>query len=533
MHPRFDALIAALRQEEQWQKRELEQALSRPWAERIALGVSWPSVRSEEAGLVRARAPLHDGIRAGDPILAGDLPGWVEEVDGPVAELSLPRDAVLPSGDFEVSLRFDPTPWKRGHIALRRADETQSRLREELLGEPPDERPRLSLLHGPPGTGKTWTSARRLQAWVEEGDRPWALADSNAAADNLALATAGLGLRVLRLGRPARIGAAAKALSLERQVDEDPSVQAVTRVLSRARGPERSKVFRELQNLKRSVRRHRLDDAQVLVSTLSTLVRAAPDLPVARHALIDEATQAMEPLLWAPVPYVQELLLVGDPHQLGPVIKQPSNPLEADAFTRLVARRGAPMLEVQYRMDRRIQALVQHTYGPAYRPSPEVSDHGSAPIWVDTAGAGMDEQRDPVTLSLHNPGEVRVVSLAVQQLREQGLHDIGIIAPYSAQVQRIRQRHPELEVATVNSFQGREKQAIVCSFVRSNEQGELGFVSDPRRLTVALTRARQALVLIGDSATLCSAPDFARLHEAVGPNLRSVWDDPWAQAMES
>ena len=529
MHPHLEQLERSLRAEEAWQKRELEQALARPRAERLALGVSWPPVRAEVSHevLVRARAPLHDGIRPGDPVTIEGIPAWVDEVEGPVAVLSV--DGEVPEGALEVSRRFDPTSFTRGHQSLRRTDETDSPLKQAMLGEEGHE-DALELLHGPPGTGKTWTSARRIQAWVNEGDRPWALADSNAAADNLAMACAEVGLEVLRLGRAARIRPAARHLSLDARVDADPSVQVVVKALRRARGPDRGRLTGELRAMRRAVRRNFIGHSDVLVSTLATLVKMAPTLPRPHNVLVDEATQALEPLLLAPVPFAERMLLVGDPHQLGPVVKQPGNPLQHDAFTRLVQARGAPMLEVQYRMDRRIQALVEPVYGPTYRPAPEVADHGHAPLFIDTAGAGFDEARDPVTLSLYNPGEVRVVDHAIAWLRARGLHRIGIIAPYSAQVHRLRARHPKTEVATVNAFQGREIDAIVCSFVRSNDRGELGFVSDRRRLTVALTRARKGLVLIGDSATLCGAPAFAELLDRI--DVSSVWEEPWSTAME-
>jgi len=528
VNPHLQRLTDALRQEEAWQKRELEAALARPRNERLALGVAWPLVKAEPGPelILRARAPLHDGIRAGDPIDIQGVSAWVEEVEGPVAVVNTQAD--LPPGELEVTKRFDPTPFTRGHQALRRVDECDGPLREAWLDDEANEA--IELLHGPPGTGKTWTSSHRIADAVREGDRPWALADSNAAADNLALACVDRGLTVLRVGRAARMHPLVRPFSLEDQINSEPSVAVVLKALRKARGPDRGRLHGELRGLRRVVRRNLVGGSDVLVSTLATLVRHAPQLPPPELALVDEATQALEPLLMAPLPFAQRLLLVGDPHQLGPVVKQPGNPLQHDAFTRLVQRQGAPMLEVQYRMDRRIQALVQPVYGPDYRPHPSVADHGQAPLFIDTAGAGFDEQRDPVTMSLHNPGERRLVSLVVDALRAKGLEDIGIIAPYSAQVHRLRERFPDLEVATVNAFQGRERQAIVCTWVRSNDVGELGFVADRRRLTVAVTRAREALVLIGDSATLAGHPVFAQLLDDC--EAASAWEEPWSGAME-
>ena len=131
------------------------------------------------------------------------------------------------------------------------------------------------------------------------------------------------------------------------------------------------------------------------------------------------------------------------------------------------------------------------------------------------------------------------MALAVAQLRGAGVagEDIGVITPYSAQVARLRAR-PALEgveVATVNAFQGREKEAILCSWVRANPLGELGFVSDRRRLTVALSRARRLLWQVGDSATLASSPDLAAVIEAVEAQggYESAWAPPWCDALEA
>ena len=130
----------------------------------------------------------------------------------------------------------------------------------------------------------------------------------------------------------------------------------------------------------------------------------------------------------------------------------------------------------------------------------------------------------------------RVIAAAVEALLAAGVaaEDIGVIAPYTAQVHRLRAAIPGVEVATVNAFQGREKEAILCSFVRSNPDGELGFVADVRRMVVALTRARQFLLCVGDSATLGRHPAFERVLErfALEDALHSVFEEPWSVAVE-
>ena len=255
------------------------------------------------------------------------------------------------------------------------------------------------------------------------------------------------------------------------------------------------------------------------------------------------------------MPYVERLFLLGDPHQLGPVVRAPSSPLERSMLARLVEPGATalpmPMLATQHRMHRDIQALVEPVYGDTYEPHPAVAEHRladlpgvaetplttRATLWIDTAGAEADEELDPATRSTFNGLEVEVVAAVVQQLREAGVPSglIGVITPYNAQVRELKEALPSgVEAATVNAFQGQEREVIVCSWVRSNPDGDLGFVADRRRLTVALTRARRLLVCVGDSATLGGDAAFSEvldlLHEQDA--VQSVWEPPWSEVLE-
>ncbi len=593
MNPHLAALHDALRSEERHAAAEHRRLLALPFADRVGAGVSWPLVRflghTGRWGVevrVREGGDLHDGIGPGDLVWLGPKDGSPErglearvvDVEGALAELDVqgrPDWEGMPplAGTYEVRLLFDPTTFVRFRQALERADEAPSPLREFLLDPGPVELPApidlpgaddaqrlaaavalradpVGVVHGPPGTGKTWLLARVLERLVAEGDHPWALADSNAAVDHLALAAAGRGLRVLRLGRWERMSASARSLSLREAVARGPfgkALEALDRDL--ARSPTGA-MYGERRRLRRQAREHAIDGAEVLAVTFGTLARLGPELPGAGTAVVDEATQAIEPAVWTAVPHVRRLVLVGDPHQLGPVVTEPGNPLEESLLLRLLEAGVSPApLHRQYRMHAAIQRGVEDVYDAAYRPAPGVGErdlHGLAGVvsplaspmlWIDTAGAGFDEARDPVTRSIFNTGEAALVGLVVGRLRA-GVDpgDIGVIAPYSAQVARLRAL-PALagvEVATVNAFQGRETEVIVATFVRANPDGDLGFVADPRRLTVALTRARRAWVGIGDSATLGAHPRFAALFDrlAASGELASVWEPPWSESLD-
>ena len=598
LHPHLALLRKAIDSEERWQRQEYERSRKLPLEERVAVGLSLGPLRVMElrqgargrtiVRLMSQRGPLHDGIGAGDPIVLGipttpDLgaAGTLLFAEGNVAE-------VIVEGDFEdmrpqvVSKRFDPTTFTRQRQALARANEHPSPLRDVLLGLKEPSPPRqngvpmvtgalnpvqiaaakealsseeLALIHGPPGTGKTQVITAMLRGLVSLGDKPWALADSNAAVDHLALRAAREGLQVVRVGHPLRISDACYPLTLDAQIESGPAGallkdldKQLLRLKDNAR--ERRVLFAERDAAYANARDAVFAGAQVIAVTLGTLARVAPELPKALTAIVDEATQAVEPGIWTVVPYVERLILVGDPHQLGPVVNEPGNPLETSMLSRLLRehRVPMPMLTTQYRMHAAIQELVQPVYGGQLVADASVSGHrlsdlpgvkptdltSRATLWVDTAGAGFAEARDEVTRSLYNDGEVRLVAIAVRELLAAGVPSasIAVIAPYSAQVERLRKVVAGVEVNTVNAYQGREKEAVIVSFVRSNDEGILGFVSDRRRLVVALSRARRLLVAIGDSITLGRDPNFTRAMDnfQTSEAWATAWEEPWSEA---
>ncbi|QEG41931.1 AAA domain-containing protein [Roseimaritima ulvae] len=430
----------------------------------------------------------------------------------------------------------------------------------------------VAILHGPPGTGKTTTLAEVIFQAVQQGDRVLACAPSNTAVDNLLERLVAMLPNVLRVGHPARVFEALRGHTLDELVDNDPStdvirdmrreVQDLVRAASRGtRGRDahhrRRELFAEagqlrgqIRSLERSIIRGVLDRADVICTTTTI----DDDLLGDREfdlVVIDEACQCTLPSIWQAVLRAQRLVFAGDHCQLPPTVlsdEAAAAGMRDSLMQRLIQREGDSVfrrLTVQYRMHEAIMNFSSDTfYEGSLIADVSVRSHRlhdlpnvietpltTQPIeFIDTAGAEYEEQLEPDGESKLNPKEATLVVRLVRELMEAGVQpaQIGIIAPYAAQVRLLRGRLDiaGLEVDTVDGFQGREKEVVLLTMVRSNDSGEIGFLSDTRRTNVALTRAKRKLIMIGDSATLAHHPFYASLLEYFESQdaYRSVWE---------
>ncbi|MFN7134980.1 MAG: AAA domain-containing protein, partial [Myxococcales bacterium] len=306
------------------------------------------------------------------------------------------------------------------------------------------------------------------------------------------------------------------------------------------------------RRLMRGRREQIVADAQVVCATCTgSEVELLGDV-LFDLAVVDEATQATEPSALLPVLHARKAVLAGDHHQLPPTVlsQQASREgLSRSLFERMLEVHGpgiGRMLREQHRMHETIMRFPsERLYGGELRAHPRVAAHTLAELpgvaadrvpgplsFLDTAGKGFDEEIAPGTESTRNPGEARLVAREVRRLLGAGLRpeQLAIIAPYDAQVQALRALLPDagLEIDTVDGFQGREREAVVVSLTRSNSEGQVGFLSDIRRMNVAITRARRHLLVVGDSATVSAHPFYAAFIEyvTVAGGYRSAWDEP-------
>jgi predicted DNA helicase len=267
---------------------------------------------------------------------------------------------------------------------------------------------------------------------------------------------------------------------------------------------------------------------------------------------MDEASQSVEPSAWIPLQYAARLVLAGDHCQLPPTVislEAARGGFNISLMERLLANPKTDIsrrLNIQYRMHQDIMNFSSDVFYEcglqadesvryallADLPQVTFSPLTGFPVhFIDTAGASFDEEQEEEGDSRFNPQEADLVVKKVNELLSYGLSagQIAVISPYSAQVKYLREKIklPELEIDSVDGFQGREKEAVIVSLVRSNREGEVGFLADTRRMNVALTRAKRKLIVIGDSATITSHAFYQRMveyFESIGA-YHSVWEE--------
>jgi ATP-dependent RNA/DNA helicase IGHMBP2 len=424
----------------------------------------------------------------------------------------------------------------------------------------------VALIHGPPGTGKTTTLVQSIKQCLQTESQVLVAAPSNAAVDWLVDKLSELGVHALRIGHPARVTEQSLSKTLDARIAAHPhfpELKAMRKRMEEARNlafkfkrnygwhekNERRQLIEESKALKADadvlefyIVNDLLQQAQAICCTLVGTSHPVLKGRKFNTAFIDEAGQALEPACWIPILKCQRVIFAGDHCQLPPTIKSneaAKQGLSVTLFEQLMRNKPAvaTMLTVQYRMNEAIMAFSSlQFYNNGLIAHDSVKNGllrvNQEPVeFIDTAGAGYNEKQNPETLSRFNDEEAALVIRQVEKLVEEISLDhwleekitLGIITPYSAQVELLtklaeaspllEQLHKLLSINTVDAFQGQERDAIVISFVRSNDKQEVGFLSDTRRTNVAMTRARKKLILVGDSATLGSHPFYMNLIE--------------------
>lgn len=422
----------------------------------------------------------------------------------------------------------------------------------------------IAIIHGPPGTGKTTTLVEAIIHTLKEESQVLVCAPSNTAIDLLTEKLARRGIRVLRIGNPARVNEEQLEHTLDVQTSTHKEYKRI-KELRKSANELRNMASRYKRNFGRSEREQRkmiqrearkmaeeadaienyivgdlLDKAQVITATLVGSSNYIVRDKIYSTVFIDEAAQALEPACWIPILRAERVIFTGDHWQLPPTVKSfdaAKLGLQQTLFEKSILRQQADvMLEVQYRMNARIMEFSNRQfYKGKLQAAASVADQ-TLPVpekdiafpveFVDTAGTGFAEKTNPKSLSTYNEEEA---VLLIQHLKRvcEALNNCsadlktmvaGIISPYKAQTEILKDLIEKedflkstplkLSVNTVDGFQGQERDIIYISLVRSNEKGDIGFLGDIRRMNVALTRAKKKLVVFGDSATLSNHPFY-------------------------
>ena len=432
----------------------------------------------------------------------------------------------------------------------------------------------VAIIHGPPGTGKTTTVVELIRQIVLLGGRVLVLAPSNVAVDNLLEKLLARGEKALRLGHPARVLPELRQHTLDLLVENHPEMKVVQRLMreSRSLREQASRYTRARpepgarKSLRDEAKRAQADARKIEDRIVERLLTAAPivcatltgldrDLIWKQHfdwCIVDEASQSTEAASWAPLQYADRLVLAGDHFQLPPTVissEAVAKGFDISLMERLMQLYGSRIsrrLSIQYRMHHEIMDFSsKEFYEMSLNAHPSVEFHllsdllkiqsndlvNTAIHFIDTAGASYDEASDPNGDSRFNLSEAQLANQKVIELLACGLAeaDIAVISPYSAQVRLLREciLQTDVEIDSVDGFQGREKEVVIVSLVRSNLENEIGFLKDVRRMNVAMTRARRKLIVIGDSATITVHPFYQRMvtyFESIQA-YHSVWEE--------
>lgn len=414
---------------------------------------------------------------------------------------------------------------------------------------------RICIVHGPPGTGKTTTLIEAIRHLVHRGEKILVSAPSNTAVDHIASGLIRLGIRLLRVGNSSKAGEELYPYTPEGRLSSSKAQKEIKqlriraeefrrmalkykRSFGKAEREQRNLLFKEVRNIREEIRKLQtyeeeklLTDAQVVAGTPIGLYDAGLQHHTFSTLVMDEAGQCIEPLAWCVFPLAEKIVLAGDHWQLPPtVLSMEAAQLGLNKSILETAIQQIPevyLLDTQYRMREPIAGFSsQYFYKGLLKTASSLSDAGGELVFIDTAGTGYQEVHGPDGVSLQNEGELQLIRQLIEQ-ESIPLAKTALISPYAGQVTAARNSlDKQLRISTIDSFQGQEKEIILLSLVRSNDEGEIGFLRDYRRMNVAITRAKEKLIVIGDSATIAKDPfyhAFISYVEAKG-NYRTAWE---------
>jgi ATP-dependent RNA/DNA helicase IGHMBP2 len=413
----------------------------------------------------------------------------------------------------------------------------------------------IVIVHGPPGTGKTTTLIEAIVQLTKAGEKLLVSAPSNTAVDNIAKGLIKQNLRVLRVGNTSKVDETIFLHTPEGKLANGKQQQEIKQLKIRAEAfrrmalkykksfgkaerEQRNLLFKEVKNMRTEIKKIQAyneeklyTEAQVILGTPVGLYDAKINHIKFQTLVIDEAGQCIEPLAWCIFPLAQKYVLAGDHLQLPPtVLSQEATRLGLNRSVLELSIETVPtifLLDTQYRMRAAIAGFSGSYFYKGLLQTPlHLANTGMHICFIDTAGSGYNEVQGNDGMSLQNKGEL----LIVQKLIETATllpQQTAFISPYAGQVAAAKELLPHtMRISTIDSFQGQEKEIVILSLVRSNDDGDIGFLKDYRRMNVAVTRAREQLFVIGDSATIGADPFYNSFLDYIENHgsYRTVWE---------
>ena len=438
---------------------------------------------------------------------------------------------------------FEPTrfPW---------LNPTQERAVNEVLWAKD-----VMVVHGPPGTGKTTTLVEAIYETLRRESQVLVCAQSNMAVDWISEKLVDRGVNVLRIGNPTKVNDKMLSFTYERRFESHPdypqlwSIRKAIRELRNQRKGRTDGYHQKLERLKSRameieirINGELFGEARVIASTLTGSANRLLDGQKFGTLFIDEAAQALEAACWIPIRRATRVILAGDHCQLPPTVKSIAalkGGLGKTLMERIVENKpdAVTLLRVQYRMNEQIMRFSSDWfYGGQVESAPQIKcrgilDYDTPMTWIDTSEMDCKEEFVGESFGRINKTEAELTLSKLQEYftkigKERILGesmDVGVISPYRAQAQYMRILIKKREffkpyrrlvsVNTVDGFQGQERDIILISLVRANDGGQIGFLSDLRRMNVAITRARMKLIILGDATTMTRHPFYKKLSE--------------------
>lgn len=491
--------------------------------------------------------------------------------------MAVAEGAVTPMRELVQVLTGNKTPTFKEYgpeVTLLRLNESQQRAVQTIL-----KANELAIVHGPPGTGKTTTLVQAIKALVcRDNQKILVVAPSNTAVDLLSEKLHLEGVNVLRVGNPARVTERLMSLTLDGKMSEHPQIKEVKRLKKQAQEfksmaykykrnfgkserdqrkllfEEAHKIMKEVGNTEQYIIDDLMAKTQVVTATLVGSNHYTVREGKYQTVVIDEAGQALEPACWIPILKAQKVVLAGDHCQLPPTIKSEAAAKSGLSKTLLekcvdLYPQAVTLLEEQYRMNEQIMGYSSQVFyknllkAHASVAKRRLFAEDKPVVFIDTAGCGFDEKIEGTSAT--NPEEAGLLLKHLSQFMTEWasktktpneVPSVAIISPYKQQIQILNEQLTQvadlqsflsaIAVNTVDSFQGQERDIVYISMVRSNAEGVIGFLSDIRRMNVAMTRARKKLVIVGDSATLAQFSfyaDFIAYAESIEA-YQSAWE---------